>query len=120
MPIIKPIRLQSRKLRSRKSDSGIIGSPRQPLFVDKPGDPRQAEGQNAPQLRVAPLADRPALGGKQNDAQQRHAEVNRPKVINLMLAAPRTAVENRANDKQGKQPQRQVDVENPAPMRAER
>ena len=53
--------------------------------------------------------------GKQNDAQQRHAEVNRPQPVNLMLAAFIAAVEYRADHQQREQAERQIDIEDPAP-----
>ena len=87
----------------------------QPLFMNKADDPDQAKRQDAPELRVAPRADAAALGGKQDDAQQRHAEVNRPQPVDLVLAALVAAVKNRTDHQQRKQPQRQVDVKNPAP-----
>ena len=83
--------------------------------MNKADDPDQAKRQDAPELRVAPCADAAALGGKQDDAQQRHAEVNRPQPVDLVLAALVAAVKNRTDHQQRKQPQRQVDVKNPAP-----
>ena len=83
--------------------------------MNKADNPHQAKGQNAPQLRVAPRADAASLGGKQDDAQQRHAEVNRPQPVDLVLAALVAAVKNRTDHQQRKQPQRQVDVKNPTP-----
>ena len=63
--------------------------------MNKANDPDQTKRQGCTQLRVAPRADAAALGGKQDDAQQRHAEINRSQPVDLMLAAFVAAVKNR-------------------------
>ena len=83
--------------------------------MNKANNPDQTKRQDAPQLRVAPRADAAALGGKQDDAQQRHAEIDRSQPVDLMLAAFVAAVKNRTDHQQRKQPQRQVDIKNPPP-----
>ncbi|MNH00129.1 hypothetical protein D3C79_593150 [compost metagenome] len=66
-------------------------------------------------MAVRPGHDSAALAGKEDDAGQRRGEVSRPQIVDLVFNPADPRLEYRADHRQGENPQRQIDIEDPAP-----
>ena len=112
---MKPIALVTLKILFWNSSSGRIGSAARLSTTRNRTRPEDAEHEQHDHLGREPGVRRAAEAREQHDRRQRGREQRRAEIVDPVGDGRRLAVEHGGDHEQGHRPDRQVDVEDPAP-----
>ena len=114
-PITKPMELAAVKTRTRKSFSGITGSAAARSAASEADRQHDAEHRGGDARDGDPRPRDPAQTEEEDERRRRTGEEDGPRVVDGVVHPAQMARQHGAGHEQGEDPERQVDVEDPAP-----